>query len=417
MANISRRTALKAVGTGAAAVLASPAILRPAMGADSVRIGYVLPLSGGQASVGAPIKIGAEIARDQINKAGGIEGRPVELVFRDDKGNPAETVAGVRELVGDQVRFLSGLTVGPEALAIAGIMNTIDAIVLQTTPNLQISHELYHPRQFSAFANSFMRLKACAKLMVEKYPDVLTWGGSFPDLAQVTESWNQFSSELVAEYKSKLGKDVKIISPERTKYGTPDFKPAIEALMTSPVEGLFTDQYAADGITFFKQAKELGLFNRIRVFSDSGLEIDLPKALGRDMPPVDWALGVWSPFAFKDSALSREVQEIYRARTGDPYPHGYVAYGHVPVYAFAAAIRSAKSIDLDKVVDALETVEFDTLKGRARFRKEDHQVIDDIVFTKYGPANVAPFWTVSDFARVPGASVANPATPGQPFKM
>src|SRR4051812_47731838 len=83
---ISRRDALKGVAT-ASALGAFPAILTRPVRAQSgpIRIAVICPQSGAMQPVGAPIVVGAEIARDQINAAGGVGGRMIELVIRDDK--------------------------------------------------------------------------------------------------------------------------------------------------------------------------------------------------------------------------------------------------------------------------------------------------------------------------------------------
>ena len=78
-----------------------------------IRLGCVAPLSGAQEILGAPMRLGAEIAAKQINKAGGVLGRQIEIVARDDKASGAEAVAGVGTLlVGRGLRVDGGTGAG-----------------------------------------------------------------------------------------------------------------------------------------------------------------------------------------------------------------------------------------------------------------------------------------------------------------
>ena len=110
MKNVNRRRVLGGMAT-AGAFTACPAILTRPVRAQSgpIRIAVVCPQSGAFQPVGAPIVLGAQIAADQVNAAGGVGGRMIELVLRDDKGDPTQSVAAARELVADGVNMIVGV--------------------------------------------------------------------------------------------------------------------------------------------------------------------------------------------------------------------------------------------------------------------------------------------------------------------
>src|SRR5271169_5359559 len=90
--------------------------------AETIKIGFPIPLSGPTAVYGTPILKGAELAVADINAAGGMLGRKLELLSRDSKANPAEAVRLARELiVRDGVEFLAGTLTSAEAPAVSTI--------------------------------------------------------------------------------------------------------------------------------------------------------------------------------------------------------------------------------------------------------------------------------------------------------
>ena len=94
-----------------------------ATAAEPIKIGFPIPLSGPTAVYGEPILKGAQIAIEDINAAGGVLGRKLELLQRDSKANPAEAVRLARELiVRDGVEFLAGTLTSAEAPAVEAWM-------------------------------------------------------------------------------------------------------------------------------------------------------------------------------------------------------------------------------------------------------------------------------------------------------
>ncbi|HWV40534.1 ABC transporter substrate-binding protein, partial [Pseudorhodoplanes sp.] len=122
MSSISRRTF---VGAGAAAIGAAATGFTTrawAQSKDPIRIGILLPLSGAQSTYSADCQLSAQIAVDQINAAGGIMGRTLEIIYQDDKANPNAAIAAAKELTGQGINLVIGGLNTPSALSVAGIM-------------------------------------------------------------------------------------------------------------------------------------------------------------------------------------------------------------------------------------------------------------------------------------------------------
>jgi branched-chain amino acid transport system substrate-binding protein len=279
----------------------------------------------------------------------------------------------------------------------------------------KFSHELYNGHSFTIAQNGVQRMRALAKVMAERYPDIVQWGGIMPDISVSTDSWAVFAPSLKQYYKEK-GKDITIMDPLLTKFGSPDFKPQIAQLLGTPIQGLFEMEIGSDGITFLKQAKQFGLWNQVKVVAENSLEITMGKTLGSDMPPDVWSPTHWFQDAYPDVAESNHLKEEFTKRRNDPFPGGIVALGDTAVRAFAAAIAEAKSTETKAVIDALKKVTFKTVNGPARFRPEDNLILNDMLVLHLKPDAAAPNWKVTEIQKYEGASLLDPPTPGVAMK-
>jgi branched-chain amino acid transport system substrate-binding protein len=157
MTRIAKRTFLKGLGAATGAAALGAYVPARAQG-EPVRMAFIGPLSGAQQLVGTPMKIGAEVARDQINRAGGIDGRKVELVFHDDKGDPTQSVAAARELVGRGINLILGAPLTATAMAVTGIMPSLNGVYIATgTGDERLTHELFNRHFFTALENTYTR--------------------------------------------------------------------------------------------------------------------------------------------------------------------------------------------------------------------------------------------------------------------
>ncbi|MES2531698.1 MAG: ABC transporter substrate-binding protein, partial [Pseudomonadota bacterium] len=146
MNRIDRRSILK-YSAAAAAVAGLPGLVRAQSG--PLKIGLITPLSGPQEFIGSYVKNGAEIAIDQINKAGGIMGRQVALEIRDDKANPAAALAAARELLGAGVNLHIGGISSAVVLALGPVMQQENGVFFTCGAGTEkMNHENYSPNLF-----------------------------------------------------------------------------------------------------------------------------------------------------------------------------------------------------------------------------------------------------------------------------
>ena len=174
MAKASRRTFL----TTAIAAAALPANAA----SDPIQIGCITSLTGPQEVLGRPILDGAQIAVNQINAKGGILGRPLALIAADDHADPESAVEAARAFAKDGVKLLCGAVTSPVALSLSPRLQQLDSVMIScAAASERLTHEGFSPHYFRVTDQTYMRNRAQARLMAERYPDVTSWGAILPD--------------------------------------------------------------------------------------------------------------------------------------------------------------------------------------------------------------------------------------------
>ena len=412
MRGFNRRGFL-AGSAGSAALLSTRARAQ----ANPVKLGCIGPMSGPAQVVGAEIRLGAEVARAQVNRMGGINGRPLEFALYDDRTQPNLSVAGVRELATSGVNLMFGVPTAASAMAVIGVLPSLNVVMTCTgSAEERLTHELFNRNFFITSQNNYTRQRLLAREVAGKYPNVLSWTAILPDIAAGHDSWAVFSRAIV-EYHAKAGRKAVLQTPIFSKFGNNDYKVQISALMSTEATGLYSLLFGNDGITFFQQARPFALEKKFQVIAEAGQEMDLPKALKRNVPEHVWAVSYYNFTAFKDNPDGQELQQAYQKEFGDPIPHGLAGVSHVGVRCYAEAIKAAGSTETDKVIAALETLKFNTIRGPAYYRREDHQMIAAQSVVNWGPAQTDAGFEVREVVTVKDEEMVNPPTPGVQLKM
>ncbi len=415
MSSIRRRTLMAGAGSLAAAAATRRADAQSQNG--PIRIGFVSIMSGAQMVWAGGLKIGAEIARDRINNSGGINGRPIELIFRDDRASANDAVAAVRELAGDGVNLMMGTPFTASALAVIPIVPTLNSVyIMSGSANLALTHELFNRNTFSIGENDYISRRLQGRLLAERYPDVTRWGAIFPDVAAGHSGWQFFALGL-KEAHEKAGRKIELVDPVLVRLGAPELRTPIARLMAEPIEGLFNVMFGADAISFYQQGVTLGLFKKLKVNSEMATGPDIGRTLKGNTPDNTWSHVHWYYKGYPGNPIAEELAREYTARTKEEFASPYSFSGHNSVLAMAAALRKAGSTETPAVINALEGLEWDNAKGRGLMRREDHQALNRVNFIKLGAANNADGWEVKDFAEYNAADGANPPTPGVAFKI
>jgi branched-chain amino acid transport system substrate-binding protein len=346
-----------------------------AAAADSIKIGFPIPLSGPTAVYGVPILKGAEMAVAEINAKGGVLGRQLEILSRDSKASADEAVRLARELIiKDNVDFLLGTLTSAEAPAVSTVAkeNKIVFIAPAAKSTLLTDEAHIHPYIFRVASNTDVEGLAGATDMA-KYANVKTIVTIAPDYAYGHDSINAFIAAL-----KKINPDMQVVDSQWPKLGEPDFTPFINVMMSKKPDAVYCSLFAGDFVTFVKEATPLGLFKAIDNRLIDGGEVGTPdeaQALGADYPygiianaydPVIWG-GPNEPPEHK------KFIEDLKVFTKAQYASGWSANGYEMVYALAEGIKKAGNTKSDDVSKALAGLSFDTPVGKRSFSVKSHE--------------------------------------------
>jgi branched-chain amino acid transport system substrate-binding protein len=354
-----------------AAVLTAPL---GAHAADNIKIGVPIPLSGPTAVYGVPILKGAELAVQQINAAGGVLGRKIELLSRDSKANADEAVRLSRELIiKDNVDFLAGTLTSAEAPAVSTVAkeNKIVFLAPSSKSTILTDEKHIHPYIFRVASNTDVEGLAGATEMA-KFKDVKTIVTIAPDYAYGRDSISAFVAAL-----KKTAPNMQVVDSQWPKLGEPDYTAFINAMMSKNPDAVYCSLFAGDFVTFAKEATPLGLFKKINNRLVDGGEvgvIDEAQALGADYPygivadaydPVIWT-------GDEPPAHKKFIEDL-KAFTKSQYASGWSIMGYEMIEALAEGIKKANSTKSDAVSKALEGMTFDTPVGKRTFSVKSHE--------------------------------------------
>ncbi|HYZ39942.1 MAG TPA: ABC transporter substrate-binding protein [Stellaceae bacterium] len=345
-----------------------------ASGAEPIKIGFPIPLSGPTAVYGEPILKGAEMAVSEINAKGGALGRKLELLARDSKANADEAVRLARELIiKNNVDFLSGTLTSAEAPAVSTVAkeNKIVFIAPTSKSTILTDRARLHPYIFRVSSKADVEGLAGATLMA-RWKDVKTVATIAPDYAYGRDSIAAFIKSL-----KKLRPDIQIVDEQWPKLGEPDLTAFITAQMGKKPDAVYCSLFAGDFVTFTKEAKPRGYFTAIDNRLIDGAEVgttDEAQALGADYP-YGIISDSYDPVIFtgNEPPEHKKYIEDLKAFTKAKYASGWSIVGYQSIYALADGIKKAGDTKSDDVAKALLGMTFDTPVGKRTFSAKSHE--------------------------------------------
>ena len=368
MTGISRRTVLAGSAAAGALALAAPAIVRAQgspVSAAPIRIGEINSYTVIPAFL-TPYRNAWTLAVDEINAAGGVLGRPLETLHRDDGGRPEDAVRLAGELAsGEHVDLLAGGFLSHVGLAIADFANQNRRLYIASEP---LSDALVWARgnrytfrlRPSTYMQCAMLVEQAARLPVRR------WAMVAPNY-----EYGQSAVHWFRELLQRAKPDVEFVGEQFPALGRIDAGATVQALAAMEPEGVFNVTFGADLIGFVRQGNTRGLFEGRPVVSLLTGEPEYLDPLG-DEAPEGWIVTGY-PWATLDTPEHVRFRDAYQARFGEPPRCGSVV-GYSTVKAIAAALARAGTAETEALVDGgFSGLDFTTPFGPAQFRAIDHQ--------------------------------------------
>lgn len=347
-----------------ASALLAAAVTMPALAQGVVKIGEVNSYKVQPAFL-EPYKKGMELAVEQVNAAGGVNGKKLVLITRDDNGNPGDAVRAAEELVSrEQVDVLTGSFLSHVGLALADFANQKKVFFLAGEPLTdKIVWQNGNPYTFRLRPSTYMQV---AMLVPEAVAlKRKRWAVVYPNY--------EYGQSAAATFKQLLKAaqpDVEFVGEQAPPLGKVDAGSVVQALADAKPDAIFNVLFGADLSKFVREGNTRGLFKGREVVSLLTGEPEYLDPL-KDEAPTGWVTTgyPWNGIATPEH---KAFVDAYQAKFKD-YPRLGSVVGYSAIKSIAEGIKKAKGTETDKLVASFKGLQVDTPFGRITYRAEDHQ--------------------------------------------
>ena len=349
--------------------------------ANTIKVGIIDSYSGPAAVFGVDMRDGFKMGVDEINAKGGILGRKIEFVTRDEKFKPDVALSMAKEVVmKEKVDILMGTISSASALAISDFAKREKVPFFVTyAKSDKIVGERGHRYVFHMAEDTTMAGKAAAAVIAKK-PYIKYWiaGDDMEYGHAICEStWNHLKA---------LNPKVQLLGETWWKVGETDFVPYITQILAAKPDYIIMGNSGASVIGFQKAAKATGLISKIPIYQHTAIEFAVLSSLGLEGP--EGVAGTASyMFYYPQTPENKAFVEAYR-KVYNRYPTMPSFYGYTAAQFIAKGYQKAGKFDKEKFIDALEGMVLETSAvGRLELRACDHQLL---LPTFYGMTKKVP---------------------------
>jgi len=336
----------------------------PAFAQNVVKIGEVNSYKA-QAAFLEPYKKGMELAVEEINGSGGVLGRKIEVVTRDDNANPGDAVRMAEELISrEKVDVLMGSFLSNTGLALTDFAKQKKFFYLAAEPLTdkivwQNGNRYTYRLRPSTYMQVAMLVPEAAKLKKKR------WAIVYPNY-----EYGQSSAATFKKLLKEAQPDVEFVAEQAPPLGKVDAGSVVQALADAKPDAIFNALFAADLSKFVREGNTRGLFEKTSVVSVLTGEPEYLDPL-KDEAPNGWIVTGY-PWQTVATPEHKAFLAAYQARFKD-YPRLGSIVGYSAVKSIAAGIKKAGSTDTEKLVAAFKGLPVDTPMGRITYRTQDNQ--------------------------------------------
>ncbi len=343
-----------------AAVLATA----PARAQGTIKIGEINSYKAQPAFL-EPYKKGWELAVEEVNAAGGVLGKKLEVISRDDNGNPGDAVRVAEELVSREgVALITGTFLSNIGLAVTDFAKQRKVFFLAAEPLTdKITWQNGNRYTFRLRPNTYMQVAMlvpeAAKLKKKR------WAVVYPNY--------EYGQSAMATFKEMLKKaqpDVEFVAEQAPPIGRIDAGAVTQALADARPDAIFNVLFGADLAKFVREGNTRGLFKGREVVSLLTGEPEYIEPLKAEAP-VGWIVTGYPYYGIQTAEHKKFFLAYYRKY--NEYPKLGSVVGYSTILSIADGIRKAKSTDTEKLIAAFGGLQVMTPFGRITYRASDHQ--------------------------------------------
>ncbi len=352
------------------------------LGVPAIKVGVQGAASGPHADYGRQIEMGATMASEEINAAGGVLGCRIEIRFMDDENRAATGVKNARLLVTDWgAHFTVGTDSSGVAMAMGPVLAELKRIHFFTHA---ATHRLTEDLVAVKGINEIVRVSVpvyqdaiIAALIFKDRMDVKRWANIGADYEYGYVSWNLFKETL-----RKYRPDVEFVGEAWAPFLTLDFSPHISAVMAQKPDAIFATPWAGEAVMLLRQALIQGVFDNVQVWWQAmGGSVDVLEGISAEVAKDRFKGKLWATARYihnwPETADNIAFIERYRKRWAR-FPNYSAETTYSALFIMKAAVEKARSMETDKVIAAMKGMQIRNPGGVRVFRSEDHQFIYNV---------------------------------------
>ena len=354
-----RRTLL----ASAAALALTPAA---AFAQDSIKVGEINHYKR-MAAFAEPYKKGIELALKEINEDGGVLGKPLEFIFRDDQGDPAEAIKIAEELMTrDGTVMFTGSILSHVGLALSSFAAEKKYLYLASEPLADtLVWKSGNPYTFRLRASTWIQAAMLAEQAATT--DAVKYATIAPNYAYGTEAVEAFKANL-----KMLKPEVEFVAEQWPALFNIDAGAEVQALERAKPDAIFNVTFGTDLAKLVREGGDRGLFDGRDVYGLLTGEPEYLEPLG-DEAPEGWFVTGFPWYGFEDGTPGKIFVDAYVEETGETPKIGSVV-GYMTAQSIAAAIEKAGATDTESLRMAFEGLDVEnTPIGTLHYREIDNQ--------------------------------------------
>ena len=348
----------------AALTVAAVAWQAPAIAQDTLKIGEINSYKAQPAFL-EPYKKGWELAVEEVNASGGVLGKKLQVISRDDNGNPGDAVRVAEELVSREgVALITGTFLSNIGLAVTDFAKQRKVFFLAAEPLTdKITWQNGNRYTFRLRPNTYMQV---AMLVPEAAKmNKKRWAIVYPNY--------EYGQSAAATFKAMLKKaqpDVEFVAEQAPPLGRLDAGAVSQALADAKPDAIFNVLFGADLSRFVREGNTRGLFKGREVVSLLTGEPEYLDPL-RDEAPVGWVVTGYPYYGIQTPEHKKFFLAYYNKYKEFPKLGSVV--GYTTIWSLAEGLRKAKSADTEKLIAAFKGLSLMSPFGPITYRASDHQ--------------------------------------------
>lgn len=335
-----------------------------ALAQDAIKIGEINHYKR-MAAFAGPYKNGIELKLEEINAAGGVLGRPLEFIFRDDDGQPGEAVKIAEELMTrDGAVMLTGSILSNVGLAISSLAAEKKYVYLAAEPLADgLVWENGNAYTFRLRSSTYMQAAMLAEEAAKT--DAMTYATIAPNYAYGKDAVAAFKKALTA-----LKPEVKFVAEQWPTLFKIDAGAEVQALEAAKPDAIYNVTFGSDLAKFVREGSTRGLFEGRTVYGLLSGEPEYMEPLGEEAPE-GWVVTGYPWYAFQDGP-NKAFVDAYTKRFGESPKLGSLV-GYSTAASIAAVLKKAGSTETEVIRKAFAGLNVDTPVGTITYRALDHQ--------------------------------------------